>query len=277
MIYDALFPGQVQVEKDPWIRFKRKHQIHGHLTLVHVKTVNLYWNKWDWLRFSCAKQQATGSPIGIFGMFGLERHQLMGWYTEPLFFARRTFPPRASLAAVIATVKVWDSAGACTYSLEAKLLNRIDLAARRVRDAGRSSSYRLFEDWSFSISLSLYIFIWSYIRIYIDAYTIMLQLAVLLQHSMLRFRDGGEGRSGREIRRSRRAAPSRADSWPWKARKRARSSNAGGWGLGVEDFETEFKGDSQMPKYRNIKGKGKGDLWSIFSNLRTVTILLMNI
>ena len=129
------------------------------------------------------------------------------------------------------------------------------------------------------LSLSLYIYSYDhiYVYIYIDAYTIMLQLAVLLQHSMLRFRDGGEGRSGREIRRSRRAAPSRADSWPWKARKRARSSNAGGWGLGVEDFETEFKGDSQMPKYRNIKGKGKGDLWSIFSNLRTVTILLMNI
>ena len=92
-----------------------------------------------------------------------------------------------------------------------------------------------------------------YVYIYIDAYTIMLQLALLLQHSIFRFRDGGEGRSGREIRRSRRAAPSRANSWPWKARKRARSSNAGGWRYIFRRFRNRIQGWFPMPKYRNIK------------------------
>ena len=45
-------------------------------------------------------------------------------------------------------------------------------------------------------------------------------------------------------------------------------------GIFFEDFETEFKGDSQCPSIETLKGKGKGDLWSIFSNLRTVTIFI---
>ena len=41
-----------------------------------------------------------------------------------------------------------------------------------------------------------------------------------------------------------------------------------------EDFQTEFKGDNQCPSIETLKGKGKGDLWNIFSNLRKVTIFI---
>ena len=171
MIYDALFPGQVQVEKDPWIRFKRKHQSHGHLTWFMWKmSICIRTNGIDWdLAVPSSRQQVAPLEYSEY----LAWNATNWWDGTPnrFFFARRTFPPRASLAAVIATVKVWDSAGACTYSLEAKLpnwANTIDLAARRVRDAGRSSSYRLFEDWSFS--LSLYIYIYSYDHIYVCIY-----------------------------------------------------------------------------------------------------------
>ena len=123
----------------------------------------------------------------------------------------------------------------------------------------------------------IYVYIYIFVYIYTHIYTIRLQLAVLLQHSMFRFRDGGEGRSGREIRRSPRAAPTAPTRYLGRPAREpgVRMQADDGWIF--RRFRNRIQGWFPMPKYRNIKGikgKGKGDLWSISSNLRTVTIFI---